>query len=40
LQSVPWDGRDHRGVQLGSGIYWVRIRSLGTSASRMIVLVR
>jgi flagellar hook assembly protein FlgD len=36
---VPWDGRDDHGIEVASGVYWVRLRvGSGATASRMIVV--
>lgn len=40
VHSLEWDGRDERGHDLPSGIYFVRLQSILGTQSRKIVLVR
>ena len=37
---VRWDGRDERGVEVVSGVYFVRMKAPGLVESRKVVLVR
>jgi hypothetical protein len=38
--SVTWDGRDARGRLLGSGVYFVRLKTGDHSATEKLVLQR
>lgn len=38
--SVQWDGRNQRGEQVSSGMYFVQLRAGGTKAMRKMVLLR
>jgi flagellar hook assembly protein FlgD len=38
--SVSWDGRDERGRNVASGIYFVRLNARDYSASRKMVLLK
>ena len=38
--SVQWDGRNQRGEQVSSGMYFVQLRTGGTRATRKMVLLR
>jgi hypothetical protein len=40
LHEVIWDGNDDSGTRAASGIYYVRLRSAGTTAQRPIVMVK
>jgi flagellar hook assembly protein FlgD len=38
---VEWDGKDHRGVRVGSGVYFVSLRAgLRTATSHKLTVVR
>ncbi len=37
---VRWDGRDERGIQVGSGIYVYHLQSSGFRAIKKMVLLR
>jgi hypothetical protein len=39
-QVVWWDGRDHRGQRVASGIYWVRLETEDGTRSRKVTLLR
>jgi len=38
--SATWDGRDERGFRVGSGVYFLRARSLGHEARLRVLVVR
>jgi flagellar hook assembly protein FlgD len=38
--SVRWDGRDSRGVNVGSGVYFCRVEADGFDDTTKIVLIR
>ena len=38
--SVQWDGRNQRGEQVSSGMYFVQLRTAGTRVTRKMVLLR
>jgi hypothetical protein len=38
--AVPWDGRDHAGGRVGSGVYFCRVESGGESVVHKLVLLR
>jgi hypothetical protein len=38
--TVRWDGRDHRGVKVSSGVYLYRLTAGGKSETRRMALVR
>ncbi len=40
LNTVAWNGRDERGAEAGSGVYFCRVRSGGSSATRTMTLVK
>jgi flagellar hook assembly protein FlgD len=40
MHHAVWDGRDHMGHEMASGIYYCRATSGGISISRQIVLLR
>jgi flagellar hook assembly protein FlgD len=40
VHSVEWDGRDDRGVQVSSGVYWYRLEAGGRSEVRRMVMVK
>jgi hypothetical protein len=37
---VVWDGRDSRGIRVGSGVYFVRFESSGTVTTERVVILR
>jgi len=37
---LPWDGRDHKGVQVASGVYFYRLETEGAILARKLVLVK
>ena len=37
---VVWDGRDHKGVEVASGVYFYRIVWNGRSETRRMVLLK
>jgi hypothetical protein len=38
--SLRWNGRDHRGREVGSGVYWIRADAAGEQLTRRLVRVR
>ena len=38
--AVVWDGRDERGIAVGSGLYFARLEAGGTAHTRKLLLVR
>jgi flagellar hook assembly protein FlgD len=38
--ALTWDGKDARGQQVSSGVYFYRLEAQGQSHSRSLVLVR
>jgi flagellar hook assembly protein FlgD len=38
--SVVWDGRDGTGCRVASGVYFMRLESAGTRATRKMVLLK
>jgi hypothetical protein len=38
--TVRWDGRDSQGIEVGSGVYFVRLNAAGSVATRKMVLVK
>jgi hypothetical protein len=40
IQHFTWDGRDESGIEVGSGIYWIRIRAGDEEFTRRVVRVR
>ncbi len=38
--SVTWNGRDNRGLEVGSGVYFYTLQAGGTEETRRMVLVR
>ena len=39
-QALVWDGRDDRGRNVSSGVYFVRVATLGNRATAKITLTR
>jgi hypothetical protein len=39
-QHFTWDGRDDHGQEVGSGIYWIRVRAGGEAFTRRVVRIR
>jgi flagellar hook assembly protein FlgD len=39
-QRVSWDGRDNAGREVGSGVYFIRLRTDGGCASEKVVKLR
>jgi len=37
---VIWNGRDDAGRQVGSGVYFCRLESSGTAATRKLILLK
>ncbi len=40
VNSIHWDGRDQQGAAMSSGVYFYRVRTMTSSATRRMVLVR
>jgi len=38
--SITWDGKDSQGAELGTGVYFIRLRSVEQQASAKVLLVR
>jgi flagellar hook assembly protein FlgD len=38
--TLVWDGKDARGRQVGSGVYWIRAQAAGRGIERKVVWVR
>jgi len=38
--AIEWDGRDHEGRDVGSGVYFLRLEALGKAETRQAVLLR
>jgi choice-of-anchor B domain-containing protein len=39
-RTLVWDGKDARGREVASGVYWIRARAAGMTAERRVVWVR
>jgi hypothetical protein len=39
-QRILWDGRDDRGHQVASGVYWLRLEVGSASANRKVILAK
>jgi hypothetical protein len=39
-QQLTWDGRDDHGAEVGSGIYWIRLRAGDEAFTRRVVRIR
>jgi hypothetical protein len=40
IHEIPWNGRDHTNQPVGSGLYFVRLRSVNEQIVRKIILIR
>ena len=40
IYNVSWDGRDERGSQVSSGVYFYRLRTPGSAQTRKMVLLK
>jgi alkaline phosphatase len=39
-QAIPWDGRDERGAQVASGVYFAKLTAGAAELRSKVVLVR